>query len=359
MISHRGLHDQAPGSAQVGSQLTDALPAWWPKDMEEEPLQVDAGSSVQSKRPAPEPPTSARAEMFTSPYLAQRLLLPASLRDSARGMILGQQWKVLPEAERLQYKRAKVAAEPASAEVAAEPASGESFYTLADLSPQPCTFVASSLPVTASTSDTLSSSGEAELFVMDLDRALEGMTAEESIEVMLAGDSSTDHSLDHQQQQHTFGETVGPQVRTKETVAQQGTIAESRGPPLSEYPPTGQGKPARGQESVQELFLTHVMCDYTPRDPTILPRSAWVSIERLSSQLQQHAPAEVELLGLKGVKQMITESQMNHSAFAGLPFSAWCKNLKDKRPHAHHRAQIAKFSFAYTPECGTELNWKQ
>ena len=143
MISHRGLHDQAPGSAQVGSQLTGALPAWWPKDMEEEPLQVDAGSSVQSKRPAPEPPASARAEMFTSPYLAQRLLLPASLRDSARERLLGQQWKVLPEAERLQYKRAKAAAEPASAEVAAEPASGESFYTLADLSPQPCTFVAS------------------------------------------------------------------------------------------------------------------------------------------------------------------------------------------------------------------------
>ena len=53
----------------------------------------------------------------------------------------------------------------------------------------------------------------------------------------------------------------------------------------------------------------------------------WVSIERLMSELRQHAPAEVDKLGLKGVKQMITESQMDHPAFAGLPFSAWCKKL--------------------------------
>ena len=165
---------------------------------------------------------------------------------------------------------------------------------------------------------------------MELDTTLENLTAEESIEIMLAGDSSS-ADLD----------VVARGV---------GTIAETSGPPLREYPPTGQGTPPRGNESLQELFETRVMSNYTPRDPKLLPLSAWISIERLMSELRQHAPAEVDKLGLKGVKQMITESQMDHPAFAGLPFSAWCKKLKDDRPQAHYRAQVTKFPFAHTPQ---------
>ena len=322
-------------------------------DMEKEQLHEGAGS-VRSKRPALGPPP----EHFSIPSLlayhqfcqARRLLMPATLRNSAMESLLGQQWKALPEAEKLQYKRAKVATEAASGE-------------RADLSPhQTCTLAASGLPNAAS-SDTLPANDEAELFVTEvMDTALDTLTAEESIEMMLAADSSANPSqpplgLDHQQHggsqaeggQDTFGETVRPQQATEERVAQQETIAESSGPPLSEQLPTGQGTPARGNTSLQELFVRHVMCDYTPRHPKDLPMSAWVSITRLSSQLQQHAPAEVKLLGLNGVKQMITESQMNHPAFKGLPFSAWCKKLKDERPQAHYRAQIIKFPFAYTP----------
>ena len=36
-------------------------------------------------------------------------------------------------------------------------------------------------------------------------------------------------------------------------------------------------------------------------------------------------------------------------AFAGLPFSAWCKKLKDDSPQAQPRGQVIKFSFEYTP----------
>lgn len=260
----------------------------------------------------------------------------------------------LHEAEKLQYKRAKVAAEPAPAKVAAEPASGDFFYALSDL--QACTLAALGLPNAAS-SDTISASNESELFASDLvglDTALvesvENMTAEESIEMMLTGDSCSANpsqpplGLDHQQH-------GGPQAEGAQSTF--GEIAESSGPPLTEYlpwyPPTGhERKPARGNASLQELFVTHVMCDYTPRHPESLPLSAWISLERLSSQLAQHASAEVALLGQNGVKQIIAESQMNHPAFAGLRFSAWCKKLKDERPLARYRAQIIKFPFVYT-----------
>tara|TARA_B100000795_G_scaffold186326_1_gene141603 strand:- start:1660 stop:1902 length:243 start_codon:yes stop_codon:yes gene_type:complete len=77
--------------------------------------------------------------------------------------------------------------------------------------------------------------------------------------------------------------------------------------------------------------------------------SGWVSVERLSSQLAQFAPAEVAQLGPSGLKQMITESQQDHPAFEGLKFGAWCKQLKDDRPQASDRALITKFAFEHTP----------
>jgi len=36
---------------------------------------------------------------------------------------------------------------------------------------------------------------------------------------------------------------------------------------------------------LQEKFVTHVMCDYTPRPPSVLPMKQWVSYERLIRQL--------------------------------------------------------------------------
>jgi hypothetical protein len=251
--------------------------------LEKEQLHVGAAVAGR-KRPAPDPPASTRADPFKGPF-------------------------------KIPY--------------------GE-FCTLADLSPQPCTLAASDLP-NAEPSDTLSAPSD-EIFDMtselELDTTLENLTAEESIEIMLAADSSS-------------ADAVARGV---------GTSAERRGLPVREYPPTCRGIPPRENESLQELFETRVMSNYTPRDPKLLPLSAWVSIERLMSELRQHAPAEVDRLGEKGIKQMITGSQMDHPAFASLPFSAWCKKLKDDRPQAHYRAQVMKFPFAHTPQKYTELS---
>jgi len=101
--------------------------------------------------------------------------------------------------------------------------------------------------------------------------------------------------------------------------------------------------------SLQEVFAMHVMCDYTPTRPKHLPMSKWASIERLAIPLEQHAPAEVEKLGRSGLKQIITAWFTDHPAFHGLPFSAWCKKLKDDSPLANPRNLVIKFSFEYTP----------
>ena len=268
--------------------------------------------SMRSKRPAPPAPAPTPVAQHAAPLAcapigcveldewtirnswtivsreakAQQLLLPATLRNVERDNLLGQRWEALLEAEsKLQSKRAKVA---------------PSAPTLGS-------------PTAAAT--TLPTSGlyaEAEQFLWSefLDTALKNMTEAEAIEVMLGEDPSADRAqprlcLDGQQQ--------------------------------------------RSPQSLQELFATHVMCDYTPRPPNSLPMLRWASITQLSSQLAQFASAEVARLGPSGLKQMITECQQNHPAFAGLPSGAWCKKLKDDRPGAHYRSKIAKFAFAYTP----------
>ena len=97
--------------------------------------------------------------------------------------------------------------------------------------------------------------------------------------------------------------------------------------------------------TLQERFAQHVMCDYTPIRPSELHKSLWVSCEQLVTLLQPHAPAEVRRLGHENLKQLITEWHKDHPAFADLPFSAWCKKLKDRgNPHAARRSSI-HFSF--------------
>ena len=59
--------------------------------------------------------------------------------------------------------------------------------------------------------------------------------------------------------------------------------------------------------------------------------------------------AKVAQLGNVRLKQLITDWFTNDPAFVGLPFSAWCKLLKDKDPQDGPRRQIHKFSFEYTP----------
>ncbi len=79
------------------------------------------------------------------------------------------------------------------------------------------------------------------------------------------------------------------------------------------------------------LAIVQVMCFFTPKRPSELPMSLWVSCERLVSLLEPHAPTEVARLGPSNLKQLIAEWYQYHPAFAGLPFSAWCNSML-KRP---------------------------
>ena len=105
--------------------------------------------------------------------------------------------------------------------------------------------------------------------------------------------------------------------------------------------------------SLQEIFATHVMCDFTPRVPTELPTSAWATLEQLVSRLQQHTPTDVTELGFRqNLRQLITDWLKDHPAFAGLPFSAWGRRLKNNDPQAHSRSLTFKFCFEHTPGLG-------
>ena len=101
--------------------------------------------------------------------------------------------------------------------------------------------------------------------------------------------------------------------------------------------------------SLQEVFTVHVMCDFTPRVPKELSTSKWTTLEQLFIRLQQHAPTETTMLDRINIRQLITEWFKDHPAFAGLPYSAWCKRLKDNSPQAHARSLTYKFCFEYTP----------
>ena len=98
-----------------------------------------------------------------------------------------------------------------------------------------------------------------------------------------------------------------------EVVAQPGELAQTQ--VIRGFLPLPQ-KPL----SIHVLFARHVMCDYTPTHPNRLPKSRWTSIDQLAFQLAKYAPAEMEKLGCRGLKQMITTWFADHPAFVGLPF---------------------------------------
>eukprot|EP00964_Phaeocystis_antarctica_P003658 scaffold1967_cov60-Phaeocystis_antarctica.AAC.1 len=96
--------------------------------------------------------------------------------------------------------------------------------------------------------------------------------------------------------------------------------------------------------TVEEKFAMHVICNYTPRAPGELPMKRWVSCAQMLRQLQPHAPAE------DYIKQLITDHFKDHPAFAGHPFHAWGKKLKDyNAPDGGGRTTVMKFSLEYTP----------
>ena len=92
---------------------------------------------------------------------------------------------------------------------------------------------------------------------------------------------------------------------------------------------------------------------FTPKHPSTLPRSQWLSYTRLFSIVQPYAPARVWRQGRGNLKQLVTEWCQHHPAYAGLAKSAWCIRLKDDdqpQPQAGQKhSTVSKFCLEYTP----------
>ena len=131
-----------------------------------------------------------------------------------------------------------------------------------------------------------------------------------------------------------------------------GKLALPRTPPtMSMLPPT-----APGGSTLKERFARHVMWRYTPLRPSEMQTSLWVSCGHLIDLLQPHAPTEVLQLGPKRLAQLIIEWYKDHPAYAGLPYSSWCKNLRDKsKPHAHHRSRLTIVHFPFHDRYAAKL----
>ena len=131
-----------------------------------------------------------------------------------------------------------------------------------------------------------------------------------------------------------------------------GKLALPRTPrTMSMMPPT-----APGGSTLQERFVRHVMCHYTPLRPSEMQTSLWVSCGHLIDLLQPHAPTEVLQLGPKRLAQLIIEWYKDHPAYAGLPYSSWCKNLTQKSkvppgkpPAAHQRVEKHRITSVHFP----------
>ena len=144
-------------------------------------------------------------------------------------------------------------------------------------------------------------------------------------------------------------------------------VGQQRAPPMqygarraaAPSPSSGISLPAASalgapHSALHKKFETIVMCNFTPRHPSELPKSQWVSYQRLFRLFEPHAPMiDVWLFGPSNLKKLITEWYKLHPAFAGLEVSAWCKRLVEKHSQGGPGGYIYKFSFqhiSYQPE---------
>ena len=105
--------------------------------------------------------------------------------------------------------------------------------------------------------------------------------------------------------------------------------------------------------TLEERFVAHVMCNYTPRPPGKLSKKLWVSCDQLHRQLQPLTSSEAEMWQPAYVKQLVTERYKNHPLFAGRSFSEWSKKLMNRDTPAGsvkgRKTHITYFSLEHTP----------
>eukprot|EP00964_Phaeocystis_antarctica_P005420 scaffold2960_cov61-Phaeocystis_antarctica.AAC.4 len=98
--------------------------------------------------------------------------------------------------------------------------------------------------------------------------------------------------------------------------------------------------------ALQQRFDALVMCDFTPRSPSELPRPQWVSFPQLFHLFKPHAPGEVWPLGPGNLKQLIVAWYKSHPTFAGLEVDRWCTRF-EAPPGT---GLTFKFCFEHTPQ---------
>ena len=131
---------------------------------------------------------------------------------------------------------------------------------------------------------------------------------------------------------------------------------------------------------LQLKFDALVMCNFTPRRPSTLPVSRWVSCANTAARTGDYrpaphlsllnplirvclscpasdrrlyllfhplAPTDVWSKGPGNLKQLITEWYKAHPAFAGSV--EWCKRVKNTDPQDNSGQHCYKFCFEYTP----------
>ena len=95
---------------------------------------------------------------------------------------------------------------------------------------------------------------------------------------------------------------------------------------------------------------------FTPKHPSTLPRSQWLSYTRLFSTVQPYAPARVWKHGRGNLKQLVIEWCQHHPAFAGLAQSVWCMRGDDNdQPHEAGRRQPTVYKFCLDSNGGDEV----
>ena len=124
---------------------------------------------------------------------------------------------------------------------------------------------------------------------------------------------------------------ANPQMQTTYIVVPVRTVPVQCGAHLTAAPPSSsiplQQLSGFGAEASDLRFLFARL--FTPKHPSTLPKSQWLSYTRLFSIMQPYAPARVWKQGTGNLKQLVIEWCQHHPAFAGLALGEWCMRLKD------------------------------
>ena len=142
---------------------------------------------------------------------------------------------------------------------------------------------------------------------------------------------------------------ANPQMQTACIVVPVRTVPVQSGTHLTATPLYSSSIPLQqlsgfGAEASDLRFLFARL--FTPKHPSTLPRSQWLSYTRLFSMVQPYAPARVWKQGNGNLKQLVIGWCQHHPAYAGLELSEWCMRLKDDdRPVLSGQRQPTVYKF--------------